>query len=66
MKFYAEKTPELRIIIWNVYDDEPVYDGPISGSLEVFSEYSKKTDIPEHDEESLRAAKKKYVMMRCV
>ena len=66
MRFYAEKAPELRIIIWNVYDDEPVYDGPISGSLEVFSEYSKKTDIPEHDEESLKVAKKKYVLTRCV
>ena len=66
MKFYAEKVSELRIIIWNVYGDEPVYDGPISESLETFGEYSKKTDIPEHDEEMLRQAKKKYVLTHCV
>ena len=36
LKFYAENAPDLRIILWSVYDKPPIYDGPIKNSLEIF------------------------------
>lgn len=62
MGFYAKFVPNMRTIIWNVYDKEPVYDGPICKSLAVFGEYSKIIEIPEHDEDELREAKKQYIL----
>ena len=61
MEFYTAKAPELRSILWNVYDAEPVYDGPVKNSIQTFAEYSAITDIPPHDEAELRAAKIQYL-----
>ena len=61
MRFYVDKMPKMRIIMWNVYEKDPVYDGTIGGSLEVFSKYSSEADVPDHDEEGLREAKKHYL-----
>ncbi len=61
MEFYAEKCPDMRIVMWNVYEDEPVYDGDFSGALSVWQKYSDIVNIPDHDEEKLRAAKIKYL-----
>ncbi len=61
MKFYAKTMPNMRVIMWNVYDEVPVYDGAIGGALEIFSKYSSEADIPEHNEEVLKAAKKQYM-----
>lgn len=62
MKFYADTMPKMRIIMWNVYEKDPVYDGAIGGSLEVFSKYSSEVDVPDHSEEELREAKKQYLV----
>lgn len=61
MEFYATKAPELRAVIWNVYDIEPVYDGPVKDSIKTFTKYSAVTDIPPHDEAELRTAKIDYL-----
>lgn len=61
MEFYATKAPELRAVIWNVYNSEPVYDGPVKNSIKTFTKYSTITDIPPHDESELRAAKIAYL-----
>jgi len=61
MKYYGEDCSEMRCVIWNVFDAEPVYDGEIKDALEIFQKYTKITDIPEHDEEELKAAKIKYL-----
>lgn len=62
MSFYAEKMPKMRTIIWNAYEKNPVYDGPIKDSLEIFTKYSSETKIPSHDTEELKEAKKKYLI----
>ena len=61
LRFYAEKVPEYRIIIWSVYNLKPVYDGPVSGCLEVFSEYSEREEMPARDDDKRREAKIKYL-----
>ena len=61
MKYYAEVAPDTKIILWNTYEEEPVYDGPIKGALGAFNKYSKKTDVPEHDEGKMCEAKKRYL-----
>lgn len=62
LKYYALKTPELRIILWSVYDLEPIYDGPVKDSLKIFAEYSAKTDLPKNDDDARRQAKIKYLL----
>ena len=51
----------MRIVVWNVFDAQPVYDGVVRDALGVFQKYSVLTDIPEHDEALLREAKIKYL-----
>ena len=59
--FYAEKAPEMRIVLWSVYDKEPVYDGPVKDVLPVFEKYSTKEELPAHDDDLRREAKIKYL-----
>lgn len=59
--FYAENAPKLRIIMWSVYDLLPIYDGVISGCLEVFEDYSSREDMPRPDDDERREAKIKYL-----
>lgn len=61
LQFYAESAPDLRIIIWSVYDEPPVYDGPIGGCLDVFDIYSKKDELPSQDDDARREAKIEYL-----
>ena len=61
LKFYAENLPELRIIIWSVYDKPPVYDGPIKDCLEVFEDYSSREELPLADDDERREAKINYL-----
>ena len=61
MQFYAEKCPKMRIVMWNVYAEDPIYDGVFAGALPVFDKYSSETEIPEHDKEKLKSAKIKYL-----
>ena len=59
-EFYAEKCPEMHVVVWNAWELAPVYDGKMSGVPEVLVKYMSITDVPEHDEDELREAKIKY------
>ena len=61
MRFYAENCPEMRLVMWNVYADDPIYDGNFAGALPVFEKYSSETEIPAHNKEKLKLAKIKYL-----
>ena len=61
LEFYAENAPEMRIIMWGVYDKEPVYDGPMKGVLPIFEDYSARTELPKKDDDERRDAKIKYL-----
>lgn len=61
LEFYATSAPDTHIILWGVYDLEPIYDGPISGCLDIFSNYSARTDLPKPDDDARRAAKIAYL-----
>lgn len=61
MEFYAGHAGNLHTILWSVYDLDPIYSGPIKDSLEIFNEYSLKTDLPKADDDMRREAKIKYL-----
>lgn len=61
LQFYAESAPNFHIILWSVYDEAPVYDGPISNCLKTFEEYSTKETLPAQDPDACREAKIKYL-----
>ena len=61
MHFYAENCSASRIVIWNTYETEPVYDGVFAEALAVFDKYASEEQIPEHDEEAMREAKINYL-----
>lgn len=62
LEFYAAKAPDLRIILWSVYDQDPIYDGPISQALDTFSDYSSREDLPKPDDDLRRSAKIAYLI----
>ena len=51
----------MKMVMWNVYGSQPVYDGKIKNALGEFRKYSNIVDIPDHDEAALREAKIKYL-----
>ena len=61
LKYYSATTPNLRIILWSAYDEPPVYDGPISGCLETFTDYSSRTNLPPTNDDARRDAKIRYL-----
>ena len=61
LQFYANSAPDIRIILWSVYDRLPVYDGPIKDSLPIFTEYSSREDLPQKDDDARRNSKIKYM-----
>ena len=61
LEFYAEKAPDIHIILWSVYDKLPVYDGPIKNCLEIFEDYSSRDELPKKDDDARREAKIKYL-----
>ena len=61
LKFYATSAPDLRIILWSVYDLDPVYDNVIQDCLPTFDKYSSLTDLPKDDDDARRAAKISYL-----
>lgn len=61
LQYYADNAPDVRIILWNVYDKPPVYDGPIKNCLDIFNKYSSCEDLPKKDDDARRAAKIKYL-----
>lgn len=61
LEFYAASWPEMRVVMWDVFDTQPIYDGAIKNATAIFNKYSSLTDIPEHDESMLREAKIRYL-----
>ncbi len=61
LKFYAKAAPKTRIILWSVYDLDPVYDGEIQNSLLTFQEYSTCKKLPKPDDEARKQAKINYL-----
>ncbi|MDO4611922.1 MAG: zeta toxin family protein [Candidatus Saccharibacteria bacterium] len=61
LKFYAENAGETKIILWNTYDKNPIYNGPVKNSLATFERESKITEVPGHDEDKLKQAKIKFL-----
>lgn len=61
LEFYAQKTPETRIILWSVYDKLPIYDGPVKDCVDTFKEYSSREELPAADDDVRREAKIEYL-----
>ena len=61
IEFYASHAPSLHIILWSVYDQPPIYDGPIKDCLSIFADYSSREDLPQKDDEARRQAKINYL-----
>ncbi len=61
LDFYATNSPDTRIILWSVYDKDPVYDGPIKNVIPTFEEYSNREELPKKDDDERRDAKIKYL-----
>lgn len=61
MNFYVKNFPELHTILWSVYDKDPIYNGKIKDSLEIFTKYSEKTDLPKKDDKERREAKIQFL-----
>lgn len=59
--FYAESAPDTHIIIWSVYDLDPIYDGPVKDCLDIFRDYSTRTKLPKSDDDARRDAKIAYL-----
>lgn len=62
LEFYANNSPETRIILWSVYDKPPVYDGPIKDCLPIFNDYSSRDELPASDDDTRREAKINYLL----
>ncbi|MBR3132247.1 zeta toxin family protein [Candidatus Saccharibacteria bacterium] len=63
LDFYAENSPNTRIIIWSVYDKPPVYDGIIKDCRTIFDDYSSREKLPASDDDARRDAKIKYLQL---
>lgn len=61
MSFYAENAGNLHIILWSVYDLDPIYNGPIRDALEIFNIYSTKTELPPSNDDERREAKIQFL-----
>lgn len=61
LDFYAKSSPDIRIILWSVYDKPPIYDGPIKDCVEIFTDYSNRTTLPKKDDDARRDAKIAYL-----
>lgn len=61
LNFYAQNAPDYRVIIWSVYDKSPVYDGPIKNCLDIFNDYSNRSQLPKNDDNARRDAKIEYL-----
>jgi len=59
--FYTKSAPDMRIIMWNTYEKNTVYDGIIKDALECFEKYSVEKNVPAHDEKELKEAKLEYI-----
>lgn len=62
LEFYAAQVPDVRIILWSVYDKTPVYDGPVKDVLRIFEDYSIREELPADDDDERREAKIQYLI----
>ena len=61
LSFYAKNAPKTHIIIWSVYDLDPIYDGPTKDCLSIFHDYSSRIELPKPDDDARREAKINYL-----
>lgn len=61
MNFYANNYGDTHIILWSVYDKPPVFDGKIHDCLDVFADFSARTELPKKDDDERREAKINYL-----
>ena len=62
LNFYKQTAPNMRVVIWNVWDTTPIYDGKIENSLETYEKYVKIDDFEQKfTENDLREAKIRYL-----
>ena len=61
MEFYVQNYPDLHTILWSVYDLDPIYNGKIKNALNIFQEYSEKTDLPKPNDDERREAKIQFL-----
>lgn len=61
LQFYASNAPGFHIILWSIYDLDPIYDDAISGCLDIISDYSSRTELPARDDDTRRDAKIAYL-----
>ena len=59
--YYAENHPDTHIILWCVYDQPPIFDGKIKDCLDIFEDYSNRTELPKKDDDERREAKINYL-----
>lgn len=62
LEFYAQKLPDMRVVLWSAWDLQPVYDGAAEKALEVWKKYMEIDEVKEDvDTEVLKEAKIKYL-----
>lgn len=62
LNFYIDSLPNMRIVLWDVWDAKPIYDGEIKNSLETWQKYSQVTNFTSTlTENDLREAKIRYL-----
>ncbi len=62
MKYYTKKQPNTRIIIWNVFDNLPVYDGYFKSCYSIFIINQKVNKINLNNQKDLLNSKINYVL----
>lgn len=65
LDFYAKSYSDLHLILWSVYDLDPIYSGPIKDGLKIFKEYSEKTSLPPKNDKERREAKIQFLSILC-
>ena len=65
LDFYAKNDGNLHLILWSVYDLEPIYNGPVKDGLEIFKTYSEKIDLPPENDDERREAKIQFLSTLC-
>ena len=64
LQFYAERCPDMRVLVWDAWSEVPVFDGVMGDGrmMEVVQKYWGILAVPvEVDEEELRLAKIEYM-----
>ena len=61
LELYAKMMPEMRVVMWNTCDEEPVYDGEMAEALVPFRECVAEAKNSMSDIGKLRQAKIKYL-----